>query len=122
MLHEPSRLIGDAERSMELVSAKALLARSHEMDCEPPLRKWNLGTLKDRSDCHRELLLAGTAPVETWASGLALNLADLVERTTMRTDGAMRPHQRLDCLAGDVVVSEGGGLKIGGGHERLPNA
>src|ERR1700734_2056033 len=116
MAHEPCGLNGDAKHPRKLVGTHALLARSEKMDGKPPFRERNLGALKNRSDRYGELLLAIAAVVQAGARRLALDATNFRDAAAVRANRAMRPQKCFDGFAGEVVVSEGGGLDIGGGH------
>ena len=54
----PGGLIGDAERSFQLVRANALLRLDHEVHREEPFRERQLGVVEQRFDAYRELVAA----------------------------------------------------------------
>src|SRR3546814_3872544 len=50
--HEPSSFVGDAEHTLDLLCAHALLAGAKQMIAEQPFVKGNLRAFKDRSEEH----------------------------------------------------------------------
>jgi hypothetical protein len=55
----PGGLVGDAEHSLELVCADALLGLDHHVGGEEPLPERQLRVMEDRPDANRELVPAG---------------------------------------------------------------
>src|SRR3546814_472104 len=106
MGHEPSRLVGDAEHTMDLVRAHALLGRREHMDGQQPLVQRHLGALKDGADGDGELLAAGTAEPQTGPRALALDAAGIVDHAAVRADRTMRPADGLKMLAGRLLSLE----------------
>lgn len=49
MAEIPSRLVSDAERSLDLERGHALLGFRHEIDCEEPFGERKVGIAKDRN-------------------------------------------------------------------------
>ena len=66
--HKPSRLIGYAERSMNLMAAHALLGSADQIDGMNPMIQRNVRILKDRADSYGKLLAAFTAFIKTLPS------------------------------------------------------
>ena len=64
MSHEPSRTIGNFQRPMELMRAKALLARGHKVESLEPLVQRNVRPLHRCVHGHGKIIAAlrfGTA-------------------------------------------------------------
>ena len=58
--HKPSRLVANAERSVELVGADTFLAGVHQVECHDPLVQRDMAALHDRADGDGEVLAAFT--------------------------------------------------------------
>lgn len=106
---EPRALIGDAKRPVDLVAADALLRGTQEVDGLEHLVERDMGALKYGADLDGELLAAlllGALPQTP--AGLGQVVVLRVERTTMRTDRAIRPELRLEVGEGRVFAVQVG--------------
>src|SRR5262249_41506959 len=108
--HEPRGLVADAEVTVKLMRADALLARRHQVQAEQPLRERNPRILEHGADRHGELFTARTALVEALTSrllarGLRSQLVG-VSAAAVRASSAVRPAPLLDQLAGGVLIAE----------------
>ena len=69
MQHEPSGLLGDAERPVNFVGADAILAVGDHPNCDKPFIERKRRILKDSPDFGRELLADMSGPAFPHASG-----------------------------------------------------
>src|SRR3569833_495905 len=114
MGEEPSGLVGDAEHTVKLMGAHALLRGAHEVDCEQPLMNRDMRTLHNRASAAGELVAAVVAEPIT-GLGSAFHLTD-GERATVRamsaSDGPAGFLKMGDCGG---FVREFGGVNVGHG-------
>ena len=89
MRHEPGCLVGDVQRSHELVAADALLGGAHQVNSLKPQVKSNVAGLEHRADRDRELALARTAAAQ--AHPAALDRRDPLRAPATWAHWAMRP-------------------------------
>src|SRR3569623_1828993 len=104
--HEPSGFQGDAEGTVKLVRADALLAARDQVHCLKPKVHGDVRGFKDGADLHGEGLTALVALVSANAGRLALHLADALHTPAMRADRTVRPDARLDISVGGFFVVE----------------
>jgi hypothetical protein len=113
---EPSGLVGNAEHTLHLLGAHALLGRGHDVSGEQPLVQRNVRTLHDSASADGELVAAVIAEEHT-GLGLARHAAD-ANRTTVRADrlaiGPARSFDMGQCLG--FVVED----RIGDIHGGFP--
>lgn len=64
MRHEPRRLVRKLEHPVQLVGRNAFLAGAQNEHGHYPLGNRNVAGLKNRPNCHRELLPAGRAAIQ----------------------------------------------------------
>src|SRR6185312_718993 len=98
MREKPSRLVGDAERAVQLVRADTLFARRHEAEGEQPLVKRDMAPLEDRADPYRELLAAIAAVPPSRPHRCTAERCDLLHAAAERADDAIGPAQFLKVL------------------------
>ena len=91
MRHEPSRLIGDTKRTVELMGADALFASVDERERHQPLIERDFAVFKDGSDRNGELLTASVALVQAGAGGLRREACNMAVFAAMGADGTVRP-------------------------------
>ena len=85
MLHEPCGLVGDFQRAVQLVGAKALLAARHQMRGLKPLVQLHMAALENGADCGRKFALAGPTTAQTGAA--ALHWRNAIKAATARAEG-----------------------------------
>src|SRR5262245_24706073 len=106
MAHEPSGVVLNLQRPVQLVAADALLAGAQQVDRLKPLVQRRVAVLENRSDAHRELLAAVPALLEAVANnafrvllaGLrvhALQRIDAIQAAAVRTDRTIGPKNGL---------------------------
>src|SRR6516162_3123572 len=98
---------------MELVSRDALFARRHLSKGDQPLMKWDMRTLKDRTDANRELLPAGVAPIPARAHRFAAEGRNRIERAAFWAVRAIRPADRLEHDPSGFIVMIAGMGNVG---------
>ena len=84
--------------------ADAFLAGTHQLRREQPLVQWDLGTLEQRADRHRELRTARIAEPQSVAS--ALDLGGAIDRPAMGASDAIGPADGLKMLPCGLLVME----------------
>jgi len=113
---EPSALIGDLKRAVELVGAHALLATAHQVHGLKPDMQGKFGLFKDRTHANCELLFAIATLFQAHTDALfhvGLNYANSARAAAMRANWTLRPKNAFD-------FSEGGGfiVKMRRGEDR----
>ena len=107
--HEPSRLVGHADRPEDLMGAHALLRAGHQLRDVEPLAEGNAGVLEDRSHRDGELLPAvwrfQTRPHRALGAGLGCQL-ERRPTTPQWGQTGHRPADRLKELAGHVTEQD----------------
>jgi hypothetical protein len=103
MEHEPSRLLGDPQRTVNLPRANTILGSSDNPDSGEPLFKADRGILKDRPNLGRELLfgvlrLALPAPL--------IRQKAYFRATASRASDTVRPAPRNHVVQAIVGVRE----------------
>ena len=116
MCHEPCRLIGDAQRAVQLVRADPLLTASHQAEAQQPFVERDLGVFEDCPDCHSEWLAAGVAVNDSGARALAASALQPLGLAAAWTHRAVRPVQRLKMLPSRVGI---GIDRMGQGKRRI---
>src|SRR5690242_9862044 len=84
MGHAPRSFVSHAQRAVQLMGAKALLGRAHQMRGQPPLCQRDLGALKYRAHSDRKLALTAVAVFEAGARALGRQGLDALHRATVR--------------------------------------
>src|SRR6266849_1056362 len=97
--HEPRALVRDFQRAMELMGTHPFFRGRIEMECPKPLIEWNVAVLKDRSDCHAELLAARSALDDLTPTFAGRQTVNLAEHSAMRAYRTIRPAQHFQILA-----------------------
>lgn len=115
--HEPRRLVGNPQHTLNLLAADALFAGTHQLGEHDPLVKGNLAALKDSAYGHGKLLTAVLALVKAVALGFPLKGIVIVLRSAMGTHRAVRPDDGLQVFAGGGRILEAGKVKNRGGHD-----
>ena len=108
MAHEPRGLQGDAESTVELIAAHALLAGGQERNRLEPDVQRHMAGLEDRPDLDGEWLAAGPALVDADAGAFASKGSGTVDGTAMRADRAIRLDVGLDPRIGSGLIVETG--------------
>ncbi len=101
MSEKPSRLVGDFQNAVELVSRHALLTGGHQIDRLEHYVQRNAGMLEHRSNLDRELLFAVAAAPQANPDTLrriGRNLRDAVHAAAMRAGPAISPNDQLKML------------------------
>ena len=96
MAQEPSGLVCDLERAVELVGANALLARGHEREGLKPDVKLDVAAFHDGLGGHGEVLAA--------LLGVAAPDASLLGRVVAPNRPAMRAHRLASPTEGFEVL------------------
>lgn len=100
--HEPSRLVGELEAPVDLVSRDPLLRGRHEVDRGEPLGEGDVGAFKDGSHGDSERLAALRTLVEARASGLPTESVSL-GGFAARTGRALGPELALKITTASLV-------------------
>ena len=106
--HKPSRLVGNADRLMELVYGHRLFAGRQKEDRQQPFAEWNLAALEDGPDGDSEIFKAGVTLDQSGAMGLTLQTVNALLLPAVRTDGTLRPFQPFQMRASLVDIAEHG--------------
>jgi hypothetical protein len=106
MGHEPSGLVSDLERVVELEAAEALLAGGQKMRGLKPQMQLDVAGLEKGADRGPELQLALPTALEPRSGSFPADNRDPIHSTTMRAYGAVRPHDGLKLLAGRFLAVE----------------
>jgi hypothetical protein len=96
MRQEPCGLQRDAEDTMQLVGAHALLAGAQQVHCLQPDMQFDMAGLEDGADLDSEGFAAGVAFVDANAGALALQRPALVNDAAVRAWPAVGPQSPLD--------------------------
>ncbi len=104
--HEPCGFQGDAQGTVKLVRADALLAGRDQIDRLHPDMHLHVATFKDGADLHGEGLAAGVALVHPNAGALAVQLAGALGFPAVRARAALGPNAGLNKLVSGFFVVE----------------
>ena len=103
--HEPSGLEGDAQGSVQLVCADALLGRANKEHRLKPDMQLDVAGLKNGADLDGEWLAALVALVSAYAGALALQLVNsILTCSAMGANRTVRPYTRLYEFVGRFFI------------------
>src|ERR1700683_4141116 len=103
--HKPSRFVGAAQSSVQLVSAHSLFRRAHLMEGNAPMAERYMRPLEDGFHSHGELLAAFLclALIDARTCGAAFQKLYFLA-ATVRANSALWPADRFKVLASAVFV------------------
>jgi hypothetical protein len=113
MPQEPSGLHAAIEHPLNLASADAFLAGTHQMDDLKPEVKRQMAGFEYGAHADGERFLADVAFAESGTSGFAVQATDALSFPAMRANRTIGPEMRFD-----VFESTGFGFELGGGKDR----
>lgn len=103
---EPRGLESDAENSVKLVAAHALLGSAKQVHCLQPDVQRDMAGLHDGADSRGKRLAADIALAHTEFGGLAVQPPDAFPLAAARAGWAIRPNARLDERQGCGFIVE----------------
>jgi hypothetical protein len=108
MPDEPAGYDVYPEDAGELIRAKALLRRTHKVDCLEPDMQRNVARLEDGSDLNGKGLPTSVALVIADTGALAVQRPRAINNPAMRAYATIRPDLCLDVGAGGALIAETG--------------